>query len=82
VKATFMLLGKNIAGKENILRKMFYAGHNIGNHSKDKTDFGPLFTKDIDNQIDFTDEAIKGAIAKVPKYFRQPYNTDIKERLQ
>jgi peptidoglycan-N-acetylglucosamine deacetylase len=72
--ATFFLIGKNIAGWENTLKRMQAEGHSIGNHS-----FNHGFNFDWQSagkmleEIEMTNQAIKAVTGKEVKLFRPPY---------
>ena len=73
-KATFFVIGKNIIGNEEILKRMDVAGHIIGNHT-----FSHSFFIDFKNANGFKDElnATADSVFKVTgkrmKLFRPPY---------
>lgn len=72
--ATFFVIGKNIFGNENIIKKIDAAGHTIGNHT-----FSHSFFIDFKSKAGFIDElnttsdAIYNIIRKRVKFFRPPY---------
>lgn len=74
VPATFFLIGKNIAGKENIVQRIKAEGHSIGNHS-----FNHGFNFDWQSaakmlaEIEQTNEAITAITGTPVKLFRPPY---------
>lgn len=74
VKATFFVIGKNIAGNEQILKQMDAAGHIIGNHT-----FSHSFFIDFKSKKGFIAElndtmaAIYKATGWQVKLFRPPY---------
>ena len=51
VKATFFVLGKNIAGNENLLKRMKSEGHVVGNHSWSHPVLSQLSLEDAKKQI-------------------------------
>jgi peptidoglycan/xylan/chitin deacetylase (PgdA/CDA1 family) len=74
VKATFFIIGKNIAGKEAILKRMQDEGHSIGNHS-----FNHGFNFDWQSaakmleEIEQTNQAIESVTDVPVTLFRPPY---------
>lgn len=74
VQATFFLIGKNIAGNENMVQRMQAEGHNIGNHS-----FNHGFNFDWQSagrmlaEIEQTSEAITSVTGQPVSLFRPPY---------
>ncbi len=72
IKATFFVLGKNVAGNEALLQRMKSRGHIIGAHSWNHPSFWSLNKEEIDQQIMKTESAL-AAIGIYPKFFRFPY---------
>lgn len=74
VPAIFFLIGKNIAGREDTLRRMMAEGHVIGNHS-----FGHGFNFDwqsaanMEAELLRTSETIEAVTGSAVKWFRPPY---------
>lgn len=74
VKASFFLIGKNIAGKENILKRMQAEGHSIGNHSYNHGfNFDWQSAAKMLEEIDMTSKAIEAVTGNEVKLFRPPY---------
>jgi peptidoglycan/xylan/chitin deacetylase (PgdA/CDA1 family) len=73
IKATFFVVGRNVAGKEDILRRMHREGHEIGNHSWDHADFTKLSPAQVDAELASTQSAISAAGVPAPRLFRPPY---------
>lgn len=73
VKATFFVLGKNVAGNEAILQRMHAEGHEIANHSWSHPQLTALSADQIKQEIDQTQAAIKAVIGKAPTAYRPPY---------
>jgi len=72
--ATFFVIGKNIQGNENLIRKIDSAGHTIGNHT-----FSHSFFIDFKGktgfmvELDTTSDIVYDIIKKRMNYFRPPY---------
>lgn len=81
VKATFFLMGENIAGKEEIVRRMAEEGHLIGNHSYRHVQLTKAGTEEVCQAIEQTGEIIEGLIGEKPQYVRPPYG-DWNEELE
>ncbi len=65
VKATFFVIGENIAGKEDILKREYDEGHEIAGHSWDHKSFTKLdFDTLMNEQISKTNDAIEAATGK------------------
>lgn len=73
-KATFFLIGKNIAGNEGLVQRMVDEGHTVGNHSYNHAFWFDLYpAKRVLEELKQTDETIKKVIGKKPLLFRPPY---------
>ncbi|MEW1721445.1 polysaccharide deacetylase family protein [Streptomyces sp. NPDC093109] len=72
-KATFYVVGQNVASKPDLVRKEAAAGHQIGNHSWNHPDLTKLTTAQIKSQLSRTDKAVKAATGKSPTTVRPPY---------
>ena len=74
-RATFFLIGKNITGREKIVRQIWQRGHEIGSHGYDHLNYwkvSPLrAVKDIKRGWETIDAASGLKLTKYP--FRPPY---------
>ena len=72
-KATFFIVGRSVAGNEDIIKQVVAEGHQIGNHSWSH----PLLTKisleEAKSQINDTTEALKKASGQDVHIMRPPY---------
>lgn len=73
VRATFFLVGSRVHGQEPLLRRMFYAGNEIGNHSWNHPDMTTLQPDQMLQQVNMTQAAIASAQVPAPTLFRPPY---------
>jgi peptidoglycan/xylan/chitin deacetylase (PgdA/CDA1 family) len=74
VPATFFLIGKNIAGREQLVKRMKAEGHSIGNHSFDHGfNFDWQSAARMQAEIERTNEAIEAVTGTPVKLFRPPY---------
>ena len=73
VKATFFVLGKNIAGNESLLKRMKTEGHEIGNHSWDHPVLTKLPLEDAKKEITDTEASLVNAVGTSSKLMRPPY---------
>lgn len=72
--ATFFLIGKNIAGNEQLLQQMVNEGHIVANHSYEHSYWYSLNNHQAMWQdLQRCDEAIFRAVQKTPAMFRPPY---------
>ena len=79
VKATFFLLGENIEGREDVIRRMSEEGHLIGNHTFYHVDIHSLSMEEACAEIRDTSEAIRAITGQQVEYVRPPYGNWNKE---
>lgn len=73
VTATFFVVGREIAGREHVLRRIHQQGSEIGNHSWNHPDFTALSPAGMQNEWQRTQAAIVAAGVPAPRLFRPPY---------
>ena len=73
VKATFYLVGKQVAAYPDTTRNIAAAGHAIGNHTWGHPNLPTLSSADRLQQINSTSQAIIDAIGHGPSTMRPPY---------
>jgi peptidoglycan/xylan/chitin deacetylase (PgdA/CDA1 family) len=74
VAATFFCIGKNIAGKEELLERMHREGHLIGNHSHSHAFWFDLYqTKEMKADLATMIDTTEKTIGLRPRLFRPPY---------
>lgn len=74
IPAMFFVIGKNLSGHENILRRMQDEGHVIGNHSDQHTFWFDMQSADkMLQEIQTTNQAIERISGNVCRFFRPPY---------
>ncbi len=84
VHATFFLMGKNIEGKEDIVKRMSEEGHLIGNHSYEHVQLTKVGAKAVCEAVEHTQEQIEAITGKRPEYIRPPYgdwNEELEEKI-
>src|SRR5688500_15727635 len=59
IKATFFVLGTNVANHAALVKKAFDAGHQIGNHTYTHRDLTTLSAADIKEEIERTERLIR-----------------------
>lgn len=79
VKATFFLLGQNIEGREDIIRRMAEEGHLIGNHTYYHVDITKLSQNEACREILDTSEKIAAITGQPVEYIRPPFGSWDKE---
>lgn len=72
-KATFFVLGQNIAGNEDILKRMIEEGHEIANHTWSHPNLTRITADQVKQEIELTQSAIEEVIGHRPTFIRPPY---------
>src|SRR6267154_3628559 len=75
IKATFFVIGENVAEPPEIVARAAREGHEIGNHSWSHPNFAKMSQENVRSQLQRTDDAIKDAIGKRPTLLRQQYGS-------
>ena len=74
IKASFFCIGKNIEGREDIIKRMHEEGHLIGNHSfSHKWTVGFKSTSSIAKEIRRTNAIISNITGEEVRFFRPPF---------
>lgn len=73
VKASFFVVGRQIAGRESTLRRMRHGGHVIGNHSWSHPMLPSLPAEGVRDELLWTQSEIKKASGYEPCLMRPPY---------
>lgn len=73
VPATFFLIGEQIVGQEDLVRRMDAEGHQIGIHTYDHVTLTGLNRVDFDAQVDRTRQLLKGILGHNDFLLRPPY---------
>jgi len=72
VKATFFMIGSKVEAHEGVVRRVFAAGHRIGNHTHTHRKLSELTLPEIRAEIEKADERIAPYVVG-EKLFRPPY---------
>jgi peptidoglycan-N-acetylglucosamine deacetylase len=75
IKATFFVIGENVAEHPEIVARAAREGHEIGNHSWSHPNFGKMSDPAVRSQLQRTDDAIKNATGERPTLMRPPYGS-------
>jgi peptidoglycan/xylan/chitin deacetylase (PgdA/CDA1 family) len=75
IKATFFVIGENVAEHPEIVARAAREGHEIGNHSWSHPNFGKMSDEGVRSQLQRTDDAIKSASGSRPTLMRPPYGS-------
>jgi peptidoglycan/xylan/chitin deacetylase (PgdA/CDA1 family) len=73
IKATFFVVGRNVAEYPDIVRRMASEGHEIANHSWSHQAFTQLGAEGLRKQIENTNDVIVKVTGKRPSLMRPPY---------
>lgn len=73
VKVTFFLMGQNIDGNEELVRRMQREGHLIGNHSYQHIQLTRAGEDMVCEAVEQTEQIIESITGSRPKYLRPPY---------
>src|ERR1700756_4822101 len=61
IKATFFVIGQNVAEQPEIVARAAREGHEIGNHSWSHPNFGKMSDEAVRRELKKTDDAIRSA---------------------
>ncbi len=75
IKATFFVIGENVAEHPEIVERAAREGHEIANHSWSHPNFGKMSDEGVRRQLTRTDDAIKNATGVQPTLLRPPYGS-------
>ena len=75
IKATFFLIGQNVAENPEIVARELRDGHEVANHSWSHPNFGKMGDDGVRGQIQRTNDAIKSAAGVTPTLLRPPYGS-------
>src|SRR2546423_14343695 len=73
IKATFFVIGENVAEHPEIVARAAREGHEIGNHSWSHPNLAKMSDESVRKQLRQTDDVIKQATGKRPTVMRPPY---------
>ncbi len=75
IKATFFVIGQNVAEHPEILQRAIREGHEVGNHSWSHPNLGKMSDDSVRRQLKMTEEAITNACGVRPTLMRPPYGS-------
>src|SRR5437870_2094590 len=75
IKATFFVIGENVAEHPEIVARAAREGHEIGNHSWSHPNFAKMSEDRVHQQLWRTDDAIRSATGIRPTLLRPPYGS-------
>lgn len=77
VHAVFFLLGENIIGREDLVRRIYNEGHEIGDHTFTHSDYVHESEWRIRWELNATNKILEHIIGRSTKIYRPPYLLDI-----
>lgn len=75
VKATFFILGQNVPGNEEILKRIVAEGHEVASHTWDHANLVTLSGDQVKQEMDQTQDVIKKVTGQAPTMMRPPYGS-------
>jgi peptidoglycan-N-acetylglucosamine deacetylase len=75
IRATFFVIGENVAEYPEIVARAAREGHEIANHSWSHPNLAKMSDEGVRRQLRQTDEAIKNATGTRPTLLRPPYGS-------
>src|SRR5438445_5684080 len=75
IKATFFVIGENVAEHPEIVARAAREGHEIASHSWSHPNFAKMSQESVRSQLQRTDDAIRNATGKRPTLLRPPYGS-------
>ncbi|WP_343246940.1 polysaccharide deacetylase family protein [Diplocloster hominis] len=73
VQATFFVIGKNVTGNEEIIKRMADDGHLIGNHTFDHVEITKLSQEEASDEIVRTSDLVEEITGSPTEYVRPPF---------
>ena len=73
IRATFFVIGSQVAANPDIVRQVANLGHLIGNHTYNHVSMAGQTLSYVEHQVMSTDALITEAIGCAPSYFRPPW---------
>ncbi len=75
MKATFFMVGQNVADNPDLVKRMVAEGHEVANHSWTHPAFAKMSDDAVRNEIQKTQDAIVAACGVKPTLMRPPYGS-------
>ncbi|MEG0551206.1 MAG: polysaccharide deacetylase family protein [Vagococcus sp.] len=79
IKASFFILGQNIPGNEDLLKRMKEEGHIIGSHSMHHNNLSQMDLPSLKKDFQNMDDKVKSILKEPVKYIRPPYGAANKQ---
>ena len=75
IKATFFVIGQNVAEYPKVVERAAREGHEIASHSWSHPNLGKMSDDGVRRELRRTDDAIRNVIGKRPTLMRPPYGS-------
>src|SRR5436189_2183057 len=75
IKATFLVIGENVAEHSEIVARTAGEGHEMANHSWSHPNLGKMSCDSVRSLLQRTDDAIQNSTGKRPTLMRPPYGS-------
>lgn len=75
IKATFFLIGQNVAENPEIVAREVREGHEVANHSWSHPNLAKMSDDGVRGQVRKTEDAIRNAAGHAPTLLRPPYGS-------
>lgn len=76
VPATFFVIGANATSNEDVIRRIYREGHEIGNHTFTHPNIATISDRQVALEINATERLLEGALGRRSILFRPPYAVD------
>jgi len=76
VKGTFFMIGEEAADNVSLMQRVYREGHEIGNHTFTHPDISEISSRQMELQLNLTEDLFGAALGVHPVYFRPPYSID------
>jgi peptidoglycan/xylan/chitin deacetylase (PgdA/CDA1 family) len=81
IKASFFVVGSQVVGNPQLVRRMFEEGHHVGVHTWSHRALSSLSNEQIISELEWSVRAVEQVIGIRPTYYRPPYG-DIDDRVR
>jgi peptidoglycan/xylan/chitin deacetylase (PgdA/CDA1 family) len=75
-RATFFVVGQEVAGREHVLRRIVEDGHELGNHTWSHPATSQISDDDLRDEIARTNAEVEAAVGQRLRLMRPPYLAD------
>jgi peptidoglycan/xylan/chitin deacetylase (PgdA/CDA1 family) len=75
-RATFFLVGREVAERPDVVRRMAAEGHELANHTFSHARIGELSRQELERELTSTSDVIERVTGKRPSLLRPPYGAD------